>query len=73
VIAQHPDWSLAQVKSHLLRAVNDHGSAGWDKDFGYGEVNLFKAAYGKDLAEVKRAEPVKKPWWEKALSLVGLY
>jgi subtilisin family serine protease len=73
VIAQHPDWSLAQVKAHLLRAVNDHGTPGWDKDFGYGEVNLFKAAYGKDLPEVKRAEPVKKPWWEKALSLVGLY
>jgi subtilisin family serine protease len=73
VIAQHPDWTVSQVTEHLKRAVNDRGTPGWDKDFGYGEVNLFKAVYGKDLPEVKRETPVKKPLWEKVLSFFNLY
>ncbi len=73
VIAQHPDWTVAQVKEHLKRAVNDLGAPGWDRDFGYGEVNLFKAAYGENLPAVTRApEPPKKSLWSKILAFFGL-
>lgn len=73
VIAQHPDWTAAQVKAHMTRAVNDLGAPGWDKDFGYGEVNLFKAAFGENLPEVPRAVPQKKGFLERILSFFGLY
>ncbi len=73
VIAQHPDWTPAQVKEHLKRAVNDLGAPGWDVDFGYGEVNLFKAAYGENLPAVHRAPaPPKKSFWERLLGFFGL-
>lgn len=72
VMAQHPDWTPEQVKNHMKRAVNDLGSAGWDKDFGYGEVNLFKAVFGENLPEVPRTAPVKKPgFWSRLLAFFG--
>jgi subtilisin family serine protease len=55
VMAQHPEWTPSEVKNHMKRAVNDLGAPGWDKDFGYGEVNLFKAVYGENLPEVPRS------------------
>jgi subtilisin family serine protease len=62
VMAQHPDWTPEQVKAHMKRAVNDLGAPGWDKDFGYGEVNLFKAVFGENLPEVPRsATPAPQP------------
>jgi subtilisin family serine protease len=54
IIAQHPNWTGAQVKEHLKRSVNDLGAPGWDPSFGYGELNLFKAAYGQNLPAVTR-------------------
>jgi subtilisin family serine protease len=73
VVAQHPDWTPAQVKEHLKRAVNDLGAPGWDRDFGYGEVNLFKAAYGENLAAVYRdPNPPKPSLWERILGFFGL-
>lgn len=73
VIAQHPDWTPAQVKEHLKRAVNDLGAPGWDADFGYGEVNLFKAAYGENLPAVHRAPASpKKSFWARILAFFGL-
>jgi subtilisin family serine protease len=74
VMAQHPDWTPAQVRDWMDRAVNDVGAAGWDKDTGYGEVNLFKAVYGKDLAP-KAAKPVAPPkqgFWAKLLAFFHL-
>lgn len=50
VIAQHPDWSAKQVMEHLTRAVDDRGKPGKDISYGFGEINLFKAAFGEDLA-----------------------
>ena len=73
VVAQHPDWTPAQVKEHLKRAVNDLGAAGWDQDFGYGEVNLFKAAFGENLAAIHRdPTPPKKSLWTRVLEFFGL-
>ncbi|MDB5099005.1 MAG: peptidase [Cyanobacteria bacterium RYN_339] len=73
VMAQHPDWTPAQVRDWMDRAVNDVGPTGWDKDTGYGEVNLFKAVYGKDLAPVVRApQPPKQSFWQKVMAFFHL-
>jgi hypothetical protein len=53
--------------------VNDLGAPGWDKDFGYGEVNLFKAVYGENLPEVKRETKEKKGIFATILSWFHLY
>ncbi|HEY9854995.1 MAG TPA: S8 family serine peptidase [Stenomitos sp.] len=59
VFAKHPDWNAEQVSEHLKRAVNDIGAPGKDPSFGFGELNLFKAAYGHDLPAVPNAAPQK--------------
>lgn len=73
VIAEHPDWTVDQVRDHMRRAVNDLGTPGWDKDFGYGEVNLFKAVYGDKLPEVKRATREKKGLIATVLNWFHMY
>lgn len=73
VVAEHPDWTPAQVRSWMQRAVNDVGPTGWDPNAGYGEVNLFKAIYGKDLQAVARApQPPKQSFWQKLLAFFHL-
>jgi subtilisin family serine protease len=73
VVAEHPDWTPAQVRAWMQRAVNDVGPSGWDRDAGYGEVNLFKAVYGKDLPAVARApQPPKQSFWQKLLAFFHL-
>ena len=46
VRAQHPDWSAAQVKAHLLATTDDVDAPGRDKYTGAGVVDAFRAAFG---------------------------
>jgi subtilisin family serine protease len=72
IIAAHPDWSAAQVKAQVERAVNVMSKDGWDANFGYGEANLFKAVYGNDLAAVNRTtKPAAPTFWQKILAFFG--
>ncbi len=43
IVSQHPDWSVDQVKSHLLQTTEDLGTPGWDQYYGYGLVNAYAA------------------------------
>lgn len=74
VVAEHPDWTPAQVRQQLNRGVNTMSDAGWTRDFGYGEANLFKAVYGKDLPAIAKAPQAVKPesFWEKLLAFFRL-
>jgi subtilisin family serine protease len=72
VMAEHPDWTPQQVQEQIKRGVNDLGAAGWDRDFGYGEVNLFKAVYGDNLPAVPRVPQKPKSFWQKLLAFFGL-
>lgn len=74
VVAEHPDWTPAQVRQQLNRGVNAMSDAGWTRDFGYGEANLFKAVYGKDLPAIAKAPQAAKPesFWEKLLAFFRL-
>jgi type VII secretion-associated serine protease mycosin len=72
VIAQHPDWSAKQVMEHLTRAVDDRGTPGKDISYGYGEINLFKAAFGENLPEVTAETPrPKRSFGEKVAEYFG--
>jgi subtilisin family serine protease len=71
VMAQHPDWTPDEVKRHMKKAVNDLGAPGKDKDFGYGEINLFKAVFGENLPDAPA--PVKpEGFFAKLLRALGL-
>jgi thermitase len=43
---QNPSFTAAQVRSRLTSTVDDLGTAGRDSNFGFGRVNLCKAAGG---------------------------
>jgi type VII secretion-associated serine protease mycosin len=40
---QNPDWSNEQVRTRMRDTVQDLGSSGWDRQFGYGLVNAADA------------------------------
>jgi subtilisin family serine protease len=40
ILATHPGWSLSNVESRLLTAVDDKGAAGRDPSYGYGRIRL---------------------------------
>lgn len=46
VMARNPQWTAEQVKAHLARTATDFGARGKDRDFGYGEIDLFAAVFG---------------------------
>jgi subtilisin family serine protease len=74
VMARHPEWTPDQVKAHMKKAVNDLGAPGKDKDFGYGEINLFKAVYGENLPDVPAPVTPSKPegFFARLLRFLGL-
>ena len=41
--ARNPTWSPSQVVSRLFSTVDDRGYAGWDKRYGRGRVNAYRA------------------------------
>jgi thermitase len=43
IMAQHPDWSVSQVRSRIDEAVDHKGTAGRNTHFGYGRMDLAKA------------------------------
>jgi subtilisin family serine protease len=46
IFGRNPTASAATVRSKLDAAVDDLGAAGRDPNFGFGRVNLLKAATG---------------------------
>jgi subtilisin family serine protease len=40
----HPDWSAEQVRNKLKESVDDLGAKGRDNNYGWGRINLVKAA-----------------------------
>jgi subtilisin family serine protease len=36
LLAQHPDWTPAQLRSHIRHTAEDLGQPGWDPETGYG-------------------------------------
>jgi len=44
IASLHPNWSVAQIRAKLQASVDDRGPAGRDPEFGFGRVNLQKAA-----------------------------
>lgn len=56
VVARHPDWTVDQVYEHLKSAASDLGEPGWDKETGFGQLDLFKAVYGENLPSVQKTE-----------------
>lgn len=70
VMAQHPDWTAEEVMEHLTRAVDDRGQPGWDPGYGYGEINLFKAAFAEDLP-AEPSPPAKRSFGEKLAAFFG--
>ena len=43
--AQHPDWTVDQIKKHLTGTADDLGETGKDKYYGAGAVNAFRALF----------------------------
>jgi thermitase len=43
IIAQHPNWTVEQVRNRIRMAVDEKGTAGRDAKYGYGRMNLAKA------------------------------
>jgi thermitase len=43
IIAQHPNWTVEQVRNRIRSAVDDKGASGKDSQYGHGRVNLGKA------------------------------
>ena len=43
IVAQHPNWSVEQVRNRIRTAVDDKGSSGRDEKYGFGRANLGKA------------------------------
>ena len=73
IVAAHPDWTPAQVRQQIDRAVNVMSVDGWDPNVGYGEVNLFKAVYGTNLPVIARvAKPAEPTFWQKLLAVLHL-
>lgn len=58
VWAQHPEWTPAQVRTHLQQTADDLGVTGRDKYYGYGLVNAARAV-GQPalLATITSPEP----------------
>lgn len=49
--ARNPAWTPSQVVSRLFSTVDDRGYAGWDKRYGRGRVNAYRAL-GGSVAQV---------------------
>lgn len=45
IASMHPNLSNEEVKQLLLKSIDDIGTSGWDKYFGYGRLNLFNALF----------------------------
>jgi thermitase len=43
IIAQHPTWTVDQVRARIDQAVDDKGASGRDEKYGFGRINLSKA------------------------------
>lgn len=39
----HPDWDAKAVRAKIEKAADDLGAQGFDKEFGFGRVNVYKA------------------------------
>jgi type VII secretion-associated serine protease mycosin len=52
--ARNPSWTPQQVVNRLFSTVDDRGFAGWDKRYGRGRVNAYRAL-GASVAQVGRA------------------
>ena len=44
IALRNPSFTAAQIRSKLDASVDDLGTAGRDPNFGFGRVNLLKAA-----------------------------
>ena len=51
--ARNPSWTPKQVVDRLFSTVDDRGFAGWDKRYGRGRVNAYRAL-GASVAQVGR-------------------
>ena len=40
---QHPEWDAKAVRAKIEKAADDLGTAGFDKEYGFGRVNVYKA------------------------------
>ncbi len=49
--ARNPSWTPQQVVDRLINTVDDRGYAGWDKRYGRGRVNAYRAL-GGTMAQV---------------------
>ncbi|MNT88792.1 Extracellular serine protease precursor [compost metagenome] len=43
IIAQHPTYTVEQVRNRIRTATDEKGAAGRDSKYGYGRMNLAKA------------------------------
>ncbi|MFP5502825.1 MAG: S8 family peptidase, partial [Candidatus Sericytochromatia bacterium] len=43
ILAQHPNWTVEQVRNRIRQAVDDKGARGRDSNYGFGRINLAKA------------------------------
>jgi thermitase len=48
VRSQFPSFTQAQVKAKIESSADDLGAKGFDKEFGHGRINVFKALSGKN-------------------------
>jgi thermitase len=46
IFARNPTWTNAQVVPHLMATLDDLGFPGWDKRYGRGRINAFRAVGG---------------------------
>jgi subtilisin family serine protease/putative cell wall-binding protein len=51
--ARNPSWSPQQVVDRLVSTVDDRGYAGWDKRYGQGRVNAYRALGGSVSSPVR--------------------
>jgi hypothetical protein len=56
LLAEDPARTPAMLEKRIVELVDDKGPAGWDKEFGYGIINL-----GKDLPAEPPATPTATP------------
>lgn len=68
VMARNPAFSAEQVKAQIINSATDFGARGKDVDFGYGEIDLFKAVYGAGTTPTEVAQPT---FWNRVRGLIG--
>ncbi len=72
ILSQHPEYSNEQVRQALRASAADIGTAGFDLNFGYGELNASGALGIPSVLEAKISSPALGTLTQGTFSIAGI-